>query len=343
MTCRPLLPRRIIVQKRGIELGHNIPPETPEDLIRISNAFKYSKALLLANDIGVFTELADGALSAADLSAKTGVEAGMLEKLLIACASMGLLLLENDRFGNSLFADRYLVRGRPEFKGDGIAQTATWWERYDGIGKNAIEQYRAFKGEPTDADIHRRFIRAMDEFATVGDAELLAEAFDLSERRRLLDLGGGPGTYSVFFCRKNPALMATVSDLPETEPIFREVVESYGMADRVRFRPGDLEHDPIGDGYDAVLVSNMMHGYRGDTIPPLVFDALEPGGVMIVRDYILRSDKSGPLAAALFNLGMGAYTEDEIFDFLHAAGFRISGRMELGDHTVIAARKPGGV
>jgi hypothetical protein len=358
-----------VTRKRGIEQGHKIPPEGPEDLFRIARAFQYSKALGLAVEIGLFTELSAGPMTAEELSERTGIEAANLEKLLIVCASMGLLvteggdgdpegrhgdregrhgdrpLHEGGRFSNSLVADRYLVRGKPEYKGNGIAQTASCWERYDEFGKGIIEQYRAFKGQPPEGAWHQRFIRAMHEFASSGEAQLLADCVDLPGSRHLLDLGGGPGTYAVSFCMKYPNLQATVFDLPETEPIFHEVMDSYGMADRVEFLAGDLDASDFGFriadcGFDACLVSNMMHGYRGDVIPPKVFEALVPGGLILARDYILYPDRSGPLAAALFNLGIGAYTEDEMIDFLEAAGFVDPDCRELGDHTLITARKP---
>ncbi len=211
---------------------------------------------------------------------------------------------------------------------------------FNDLSNDILAQYRAKHNVP-EGFIHERFIEAMHDFAVNGEAERLADALDLSGRKRLLDLGGGPGTMSVCLCREYPELSATIFDLPETEPIFNRVVGSYGMADRVKFQVGDIEQVPFGEGYDVVLVSSMMHGSRGDLIPPKAFDALVPGGLIIIRDFVLYPEKNGPLSAALFNMRMGAYTEDEMFDFLHKAGFVDIGCQALGDFTLVTGRKAG--
>lgn len=329
-----------MTHKRGIERGHNIPPETPEDLFCIARAFQYSRALHLANNMEVFTRLAGGPMTAEGLSERMGVELPALEKVLIA-AAMGLLVTDGERFSNSLVAARYLVRGKPEYVGDAIWLTGGWWDRMNELSAAVLPPPPA-EGAPPEEVWHERFIRAMHDYASTGDAELLADAVDLSGRRKLLDLGGGPGTYAVYFCKKYPELAAVVFDLPESEPVFREVVESYGMAGRVKFKPGDLDKTPLGKGYDVALVSNMMHGYRGDVIPPKVFRALVPGGLILVRDFILYPEKNGPLAAALFNMGIGAYSEEEMLEFLSRAGFVDAVCRELANHTLIAACKPAG-
>lgn len=328
------------MSKRGIENGYSIPAETPGDLFAIARAFEASRAFHIANNIEVFTGLAGGALTLADLSERTGVDSSALEKVLLVAVSIGLLLTDGMRFSNSLIAEKYLVRGKPEYIGDAIWLTGGWWSPLNDLGNEVFSQYRA-KHDVPEGFAHERFIEAMHDYAVDGEADRLADALDLGGRKRLLDVGGGPGTMSVFLCRKYPELSATILDLPETEPIFKRVVDSYGMAQRVTFRVGDIEQVPFGEGYDVVLVSSMMHGSRGDLIPPKAFDALVPGGLIIIRDFVLYPEKNGPLSAALFNMRMGAYTEDELFDFLHKAGFVDIGCQELGDFTLVTGRKAG--
>ncbi len=306
------------------------------DLFRLTRAFEYSRAFQIANSIDVFTELHAGALTLTDLATRTKVEAKDLECVLIVNAALGLLLTDGEKWCNSLLADKHLVKGKPEYIGDAVWLTGNWWQRFDELGKSMAEQH----GLPTEAERHPRFIEAMNDYASSGEGEEVAELLDLSGRRHLLDLGGGPGTYSSYLCDANPDLRVTVFDLPETEPVFSKTVAARGLTDRITFKAGDLETDDLGSGYDAALVSNMMHGSRGDIIPPKVFRALEPGGIIIIRDFILRTEKDGPLAAAMFNMRMGAYTEDEIYDFLHQAGFRHCEVIEQGDQTIITAHKP---
>lgn len=325
--------------KRGIENGYGIPVETPEDLFGIARAFEVSRAFHIANSIDVFTELAGGSLSLEELSDRTGVDAPMLEKVLITAASIGLLVTDGERYANSLVAEKYLVRGKPGYIGNAIWLAGNWWRRFNDIGDSVLARHRD-KHDAPEGFVHDRFIEAMNDYAVNGEAERLVDALDLSGRKRLLDVGGGPGTYSVFLCRKYPELTATVLDLPETEPVFNRIVGSYGMADRVKFRVGDIEKVPFGEGYDVVLASSMMHGTRGDLIPPRAFEALVPGGCIIIRDFMLYPEKNGPLSAALFNMRMGAYTEDEMVGYLRKAGFRDISLTPLGDFTLAMGRKP---
>lgn len=325
---------------RGMENLHGVPPETPNDLFGIARAFEVSRALHIANNIDVFTELAGGSLGLEELVERTGVEQSPLERVLIAAASIGLLITDGERYSNSLVADRYLVRGKPDYVGDAIWLTSGWWPRFTDLGNDVLAQHRAAHGIAEGFD-HERFIEAMNDFAASGEGDRLAGALDLSGRTRLLDVGGGPGTLSIYLCRAYPDLTATVLDLPETEPIFNRVVRSHGMADRVKFQVGDVEKIPsFGEGYDVVLVSSMMHGTRGELIPPKAFDALLPGGCLAVRDFVLRPEKDGPLAAALFNMRSGAYTEDEMIGFLRDAGFTGIGSRPLGDFTIVTGRRP---
>jgi predicted O-methyltransferase YrrM len=324
-----------MTDRNGMDAGHCIPPETPVHLFGIARAFECSRAFHLAHNLDVFAELGDGPLSLEELAKRISVEHSALEKIVVTAAAMGLLETDGKQFRNSHIADRYLVPGRPEYIGDSIWLMSGWWDRFNEFSHEVIKQHGK-----TGEFRHERFIGAMRDYARTGEGERLAEAVDLSGRKHLLDLGGGPGSYAAYLCKKYPNLRATVFDLPDSEPVFREVVASFGVEDRIEFLPGDLEKDPIGEGYDAVLVSNMMHGYRGDVIPPMVHTALVPGGLIIVRDFILRPDKSGPLAAALFNMRMGAYTEDEMTGFLEQAGFAGAEVKRMGDYTIVMAEKP---
>ncbi len=328
-----------MVETHGIENGYGIPAETPDDLFGIARAFEVSRAFHIACGIDVFTELAGGPLTLEEISERTGVEHSALEKVLITAASIGLLVTDGERFSNSLVAQRYLVRGKPDYVGDAMWLIGGWWPHFNDLGVHILAQHREKHNIPEGFN-HERFIEAMHDYAANGEAERLVSAVDLSGRKRLLDVGGGPGTFSVYLCREYPDLTATILDLPETEPVFKRVVESYGMSDRVRFEVGDIEKDPFGEGYDVVLVSSMMHGTRGELIPPKAFDALVPGGCIMIRDFVLYPEKNGPLSAALFNMRMGAYTEDQMLDFLHKSGFIDLGCQPLGDFTLVTGRKP---
>lgn len=155
---------------------------------------------------------------------------------------------------------------------------------------------------------------------------------DLSEKTRLLDLGGGPGTYAIHFCLKNPRLKATVFDLPTTQATAEKTIEKFGLADRIDFLGGTYLEDTLPGGYDVAWLSHILHG-EGPEGCRIIIDkavsALKPGGTIVVHEFILDDRSGGPLFPALFSLNMligteggQAYSEQELRAMLESAGVK---------------------
>jgi SAM-dependent methyltransferase len=171
------------------------------------------------------------------------------------------------------------------------------------------------------------------------NAPRVAPLIDLSGRRRLLDLGGGPGTWAIHFCMQNPALEAVVYDLPATRRFAEETIVRFGLAERIGFVAGDFLANGIPGGFDVVWLSQILHAYGPDQCEIILQKAvasLEPGGVLLVQEFILNDDRSGPLFPALFSLNMlvgtsagQAYAEGELCAMLAAAGLRNVRRLAM--------------
>jgi len=166
----------------------------------------------------------------------------------------------------------------------------------------------------------------------MGTAPLIAAAIDLSGKHRLLDLGGGPGTFAIHFCRSNPQLNAVVFDRLTTEPFMRKTVASFNLSGRIDFRAGDFNRDPFGDhSFDAAWLSHVLHSNgpaECENIISKVYNVLEPGGSILIHDFILADTKDRPEFATLFSLNMlinnsrgRAYSATEITAMLEKAGF----------------------
>jgi ubiquinone/menaquinone biosynthesis C-methylase UbiE len=163
---------------------------------------------------------------------------------------------------------------------------------------------------------------------------------DLGGVTRMLDVGGGSGAYAMACVRARPGLEAVVFDLPEILPITRRYVEEAGLADRVTLVAGDLTTDDLGRDFDLVLVSSIVHSFPLEENRRLVAKAaraLRPGGQVVVRDFLMEEDRTGPLSSALFALNMlvgteagDTYTESEIRDWMEAAGLRDVRRIDTG-------------
>jgi predicted O-methyltransferase YrrM len=149
---------------------------------------------------------------------------------------------------------------------------------------------------------------------------------------RLLDLGGGSGAYSIAFARALPELRAEILDRPGVVPIARRHIEEAGLGERVKVRVGDLRDDRYGSDYDLLFMSAICHMNSPEENLAMfrkAFEALSPSGRVVIQDFILNADKTGPRTGALFALNMlvgtragSSYSIEEYGDWLRSVGFQ---------------------
>jgi hypothetical protein len=310
------------------------------DLQEMAWAFRESRVLMLSHKLDIYTILSKGPMNSMELSKVCKSDRDMTDRLLIACFSLGLLNCKKEMYENTELSSKYLVRGEPHYQGGWIDHAADdLWDYWGkGIEKEIGGQMIGVK------DWSRRFALAMHGIAMSGEAGELAQTVDLKGRRQLVDVGGGPGTYSIFLCKKNPGLKAVVFDLPKTIEVTMEVINEFKMNDWVATRAGDWAKEGFGHDNDVVLMSNILHGAGNDAEMKLekAFKSLKSGGLLIVRDFVFNDEKTGPKSAALFNLMVGAYTISEISDLIRDAGFQNPREVKIHQetHSTILADKP---
>jgi hypothetical protein len=173
----------------------------------------------------------------------------------------------------------------------------------------------------------------------MGLAPQLVPQIDLSTRKHLLDLGGGPGTYAIHFCLNNPGLRAAVYDLPTTRPFAEKIIKQFNLSDRIDFRDGNYLTDPIEGHYDVAWLSHILHGEGPEDCRMIIqkaVDALDPQGTIIIHEFILNNSMDGPLFPALFSLNMllgtdsgQSYSEQQLSGMLLAAGVNNIRRIPL--------------
>lgn len=315
-----------------------------QNAIRLNDyswAYRSARVLHLANRLGLFTAIAGEKLSLEQICQRLKTKPDFTEKLLIALCSMDLLEKTDQLYANSETSDTYLVRGGPFYQGDMIAHSdyiRRYWENLES------QIYIDPPADITEQDEHRHFIMAMDNIASMGRAELFLDSVDLTGRKNLLDVGGGPGSYSIAACGKYPDLKATVFDLPATTAIASQVIERDGMTDKVTVHPGDWDSDDFGSGFDVVMFSNVLHGQTSNAPMKLAKarDAMQTGGVLVVQEFLLNDEKTGPQTPALFNVMVGAYSISELLDVIAKAGFidaKLIGQSDKLAATWITAKK----
>jgi SAM-dependent methyltransferase len=317
-------------------------------LTRMTWAYEAARALHVANNLGVFSLLDGQPMTAGEIAERTGADSAMLEKLLIGCCAMDLLERVDGRYRNSQIADQYLVEGRPLYQGHNIAFSARVWNRWDQLEDTIRTGRLARPGVPVpDAtpEQRRHLSLAMHNLTMAGRGELFTAHIDLTGRKRLFDVGGGPGTYSILACRKNLALRATVFDLPNTIPLAREMIARERLQDRIDTQAGNWNEEEFGRDNDVVLFSNVLHGPTSNASMKLqkAFRSMVPGGLLVAHDFMLDEEKNGPLIPAMFNLWAGAYSSRELVDEIVDAGFvnpQVAASSESLGSTWITATRP---
>jgi precorrin-6B methylase 2 len=252
--------------------------------------------------------------------------------LLNALAAMHLLIKKQDRYANTEFSSAFLDRESPQYLGHIILHHHHLVEPWSKLDRGVLAG-RPTRGEHFHEDpvVRESFLMGMFNIA-MAQAPLIAATMDLAGRRRLLDLGGGPGTYAIHFCLKNPQLRATVYDLATTRPFAEQTIQRFGVADRVVFQEGDFMENTLTERYDAVWLSQILHGEGPEEAQHLITKAaaaLEPGGLILVHEFLMNDNLDGPLFPAVFSLNMlvntekgQSYSEGQIKDMLARAGAR---------------------
>jgi len=302
-------------------------------LLELSSGYWAGCAVQAAVRLDIFTVLAAGAQDEGELARTLACDRRGFAMLITALVALRLL----ERRANGKIAApaevlALLSRNSPDYLGFIIQHHAHLMPGWAKLAEAVREgkPTRADSASHTDSEAEREaFLLGMFNIARL-QAEKVAEALDLSGCKRLIDVGGGPGTYAVYFCKKNPSLRATIFDLPTTEPFAKKIVARYGLAERIDFAGGDFLGDTLPKGQDVAWLSQVLHGETVDDAAKLLKNAaacLVPGGLLCVQEFVLDDDRGGPAHAALFALNMligtpggQTYTAQELAVMMQAAG-----------------------
>ena len=294
-----------------------------------------ARAIQVALKLGIFEALAPAPLEAPAIAMRLGLDARATSLLANALTAMGLLHKREGEYALTDSARRYLLRDSNEYLGGMILFDGALW----GVWGRLEDTIRS--GAPartpdmfqTRAEDTARFIRAMDSLVRArGDAEWVADHLNLSAIGAVADLGGGPGTYVAAMLRRNPHLRAAIWDLPATLAVARAVLAQREPAvhDRIEMVTVDYLKDRLPSGADAIFMSNIIHSEDEATNAVLMkkcFDALGPGGMLIVKDHIMNRELTAPAAGAVFALYLMLTTRgrdfsfDEVCSWMRDAGF----------------------
>ncbi|HEY8726597.1 MAG TPA: methyltransferase [Gaiellaceae bacterium] len=324
------------------------------ELLETAEGFFGAQVLFTANELGVFAELAEGPRSAADLSRALRTDRDAIERVLNACVALKLLTRVDGRYANTEVAHDILVPGKPGYLGNWLRLLSRWMKVWVNLtdtvrtGQPAEDPWISLGGDP---DYTRDFILGMHDYAHLRGREIIRYV-DLQGGLRVVDVGGGPGSYAVLFATEWPDLQVTVFDLPGVVPLAQKHAEESGVSDRVSVQPGNYYEDEFGTDYDVVFLSDTLHQEDPEVCEMILqkaYRSLRPGGRVVVQAMFLNEDRISPRWPAIYSLillliyGGRAYTVAETVDLIERAGFVDCAfqRMSLLNvNSLLTARKP---
>lgn len=304
---------------------------TIPNLLKLSGDYWGACALHASVRLDIFSPLNGVTLTGKELAASCQCEPRAVEMLLDALVSMSLINKTLEGYTDTGFTAQYLVKSSPNYLGHIIMHhhylMNSWALLHESIKSGLPVRERVSHGD--DMGERESFLMGMYNLASQL-APRVASLVNLNDRTRLLDLGGGPGTYAIHFCYQNPDMNAVVFDLPSTRSFAESTIKRHCLSERISFLSGNYNTDMLPLAFDVAWLSHILHSEGSDGCKSILLKAVQslmPGGMLLVQEFILNDDKAGPTFPALFSLNMlvctpegQSYSEAELVEMMESAG-----------------------
>lgn len=322
-------------------------PPSPESIMGLASGFMAAKHLFAASELGLFEALAVSPAGIDALAARTGLTRRAARISADAMVALGLLERNGDHYGNSNVAAFYLSGATPA----DLRPFLRMWDHisypvWSGLAKalGSGPAHEIFELDDTLQEVFSAGVEAI----TAGPVAALAETVDFSGHQRLLDVGGGTGSWSVAVVRRHPHLKATIFELPTTAEIARQHIANAGLEPRVDVVAGDATEDSLPGGHDVCLLANLIHYFSPEENQSLlrrVRDAVDTRTPLLLADFWTDPTHTEPLMAALMagefavHLRHGdVYSADEAQSWLAATAWTfVDHRPLAGPFSLIVA------
>jgi SAM-dependent methyltransferase len=316
--------------------------------MQLAAGFMAAKHLFTASELGLFEALADSPAGLDALAARTGLTRRAARISADAMVALGLLEADDGTYRNSPVAAAFLA-------GPGPADLRPFLRYWDKISYPAWTRLAdaLASGPPQEIvqlspDLQRVASEGV-EAVLAGPAHALPAAFDFGRHRRLLDIGGGTGSWSIAIARHYHHIQAAVLDVPATAELARSKVAAAGLDSRISMVAGDATTSELPVGYDAFLLANLIHYFSPEQNQDLlrrVRRAARPGSALLLADWWTNPEHTQPRQAALMagqfavNLPNGdVYSADEARAWLNRTGWHFAGHRPLaGPQSVLIAQ-----
>ncbi len=282
-------------------------------LWQMLQGYQPATILTTANRLKVFDQISEDFVDAQTVAKTLGMSTEPMKRLLNALVGLGFADKDHENFRLLPEYKKFLTQDGEHCLHQWIHLTGelmgAWQElpRFIESGKNVTSIMEMLGSEPKKM---RAFTDAMHDKGLEA-TWLLAREIPVGEYSRMLDVGGGPGTYSLEWAKLHTKLKSTVFDIPPVVEIAKQYIARYGLKDRVDTLAGDFQKDDLGTGYDLILLANVLHMYDPESAKSLVlkaFNALDSKGRLVIHGFC--TDKTGtqPIEDVLFSINIGLLT-----------------------------------
>lgn len=296
-------------------IGMTAAVANPDRIMEIGHAFRASKALLTAVELGVFTALAGGPLDVDAIRRRVDIHERGARDFLDALVALGLLDRHLDgRYANTPDGGVYLDSSKPTYIGGILErlnadQYSVWNSLTPAIrtgapqtGKSMVNNFAPLYADATTRDLYVRTMTAR----TQPVAKALATKLPWENHRSLIDIGTSQGCLPVEIALAHPHIRGGGFDLPQLAPLFDSYVQKHALSDRLRFHPGDFFKDPL-PAADVLVIGRVLHNWDLTTKKMLLkkaHDALPLNGRLIVYERLIDDERRTNADALLSSLQM---------------------------------------
>ncbi|OBG80678.1 hydroxyneurosporene methyltransferase [Mycobacterium sp. NS-7484] len=316
-----------------------VPP--PAAVLEMILGAWVAQGITVAAQLGVADALADGPLRPAELAARVQADPDALDRLMRALVGEGIFRRTRDgryalnALGDTLRKDAPVsIAGMAKFVGS-PQHREHWSHLADAVrtGEAVVPKLRGmetFDYIGSDPELGAIFNDAMTSISELAIAPVVA-AYDFSRFSTIADVGGGHGRLLAAVLEATPAARGVLYDLPQVVEGAPELLDRYGVTDRVRIVAGSF-FDSVPDGADAYLMKNIIHDWPDAlalTLLRNVRAAAAPGTTLLLVEGVIPDHDREYLGKwtdmeMLIGIAARERNEDEYRKLYQQAGFRLT-------------------
>lgn len=310
------------------------PGPDPYIFYKLNHLDRARAAWLLSEELGIYEALRDGPSTIGEISQRTKIPPRPVEALLCAGSCLGILGVEDDRYFIYPIMREFVLKDGRAYSAPYRPPTDDFWYN---LSRSAILEDKPHPdgtppwiGDPMGLKEKTHAFNPSRHGWRILWGEALAEAFDFTPYRTILDIGGATGGVLVGLTGKVAGLKGILMELPFSRDAAEAAIEETGGADRVRFFSGDFFKGPFPEDIDVIFMSHVIHDWNDEECLQILghcYEALPAGSPILVQEYLLDDDKSGQILGVFQWFGLlssttgDQRTSAEIGALLAKAGF----------------------